>query len=204
MFWSLGAGLTGLFQLNTVTVSQLVLVSELVSQLVTRLTTNAGTGINLALSFTRKRPAISSPTLNHSRQKRLTESSKLLVHELTGYKARHISTPPGRHLNFENIHESAAKINRWCGQKTASQIKQIIDRAQLTRASSLIRINAIYSKATWHHQFNAKNTSERDFFMESGYAVPVRMMTKILNLKTCENIPLLNAGVCQLPYKWRN
>jgi serine protease inhibitor len=69
----------------------------------------------------------------------------------------------------------------------------------ITRASSLIRINAIYSNATWHHQFNVKTTSERDFFMESGHAVPVRMMTKILNLKTCENIPLLNAGVCQLP-----
>ena len=104
-------------------------------------------------------------------------------------------------LNFKNRHESAARINKWCRVKTENQIKQIIDPAHKSRASCLILINAIYFKATWHHQFNSKNTHERDFFLENGHVAPLRMMTNILNLKICENMPGLNAGVCQLPYK---
>ncbi len=40
--------------------------------------------------------------------------------------------------------------------------------------------------------------------MDNNHVRPVRMMTKILNLKICEQIPGLNAGVCQMPYKGQN
>ena len=84
----------------------------------------------------------------------------------------------GMHLvDFENAPESARKqINNWVSNQTNKRIENIIPPGMLDPSTRLALANAIYFKATWEHEFDRKETSDKPFTLLDGETVSVPMM----------------------------
>jgi serpin B len=84
----------------------------------------------------------------------------------------------GMHLvDFEKAPESARKqINDWVSNQTNKRIQDIIPPGMLDPSTRLALANAIYFKATWEHEFDPKETSDRPFTLLDGETVSVPMM----------------------------
>ena len=104
-------------------------------------------------------------------------------------------------LNFENGDDSAARINKWCEEKTENKIKNLIGRDEIKSHTGCILINATYFKAQWRHPFKSWKTTNDMFCMENGERKETRIMEMTVTLKICQDIAGLKARVCQLPYK---
>ena len=66
------------------------------------------------------------------------------------------------------------KINGWCKENTNGKIPSIIDEIKPTDMMYLI--NALYFKAPWRNEFNAKATKKQDFTTAGGEKVQAEMM----------------------------
>ena len=108
-------------------------------------------------------------------------------------------------LNFSNAAQTTAAINEWCAKNTENKIENvIIDRNEIEQKPCLLFANVVYFKAELLKQFQACNTVASDFFLENGQQSQVQMMNMTEDLFTCENVPGLNARVCELPFKFEN
>ncbi len=86
-------------------------------------------------------------------------------------------------------------INGWVDEKTHSKIEKIID--QINPESFMFLINAIYFKGAWEYEFDKKETSNREFYLEDGSTVTVPMMNQEIDLNMFTHERFVSA---ELPY----
>jgi serine protease inhibitor len=81
-------------------------------------------------------------------------------------------------VDFIN-HPSAAqnRINSWVARKTDGKIQNLIEKGQLTPATTLILCNAIYFKGKWQTQFDPADTKPAPFDIATNQTVTVPMMS---------------------------
>lgn len=72
--------------------------------------------------------------------------------------------------------KSRVTINNWVEDKTNDKIKDLIPEGVLTPMTRLVLTNAIYFKADWDSQFEAKDTRDGPFQLDSGQSVTAPMM----------------------------
>lgn len=85
-------------------------------------------------------------------------------------------------LDFKTDTEnSRVTINNWVEDKTNDKIKDLIPAGMLSPATRLVLTNAIYFKANWSSQFDAKDTWDGKFKLGSGESVDARMMYQTSN-----------------------
>ena len=73
---------------------------------------------------------------------------------------------------------SAARdlINGWVARQTANRIPKLLSPADVTEATRLVLVNAIYLKANWAHEFDPDQTKSRPFTTGDGKAIRVPTM----------------------------
>ena len=82
-------------------------------------------------------------------------------------------------VDFFTAHESArVVINDWVAQKTRDKIKDLLEKDNVTSATKLILVNAIYFSSAWLEPFNKADTREDPFYMGKDKQKPVPMMTR--------------------------
>lgn len=87
------------------------------------------------------------------------------------------------------------EINKWCSNKTAGRIPQIID--EISTDQVMFLLNALYFKSSWASAFDRKNTFDAEFHGENGDAkVPFMHQTETFTYGEMEG----NQYVV-LPYK---
>ena len=97
-------------------------------------------------------------------------------------------------LNFKiDTENSRITINNWVEDKTNDKIKNLIPKGILSRMTRLVLTNAIYFKADWLNQFDAKDTWDGKFKLNSGQSVDTDMMhqTNNYNYGETDNLRLL-------------
>lgn len=63
-------------------------------------------------------------------------------------------------IDIEDKEGSSNKINKWCAEKTFDLIKEIITPENITPATSMIAVNAVYFESPWANEWNVKNNTE--------------------------------------------
>ncbi len=82
-----------------------------------------------------------------------------------------------RLVDFQGNAEAARRqINDWVSDQTHKRIQDILAPGVLDSATRLVLANAIYFKATWEHEFEANDTSDREFHLLDGSTVTVPTM----------------------------
>ena len=81
-------------------------------------------------------------------------------------------------VDYESAVEAARKtINDWVSRQTAKRIPQLLSAQDLTAATRLVLVNAIYMKANWLHEFETNATKPKTFTRLDGSRVKVPTMT---------------------------
>jgi serpin B len=86
----------------------------------------------------------------------------------------------GLHLvDYKTDPEAARQaINGWVSQRTAGRIPELLAPSNVTAATRLYLVNAIYLKAEWEEWFNEDATEKAPFTRLDGSKVDVDMMTR--------------------------
>lgn len=101
-------------------------------------------------------------------------------------------------LDFRTQSEvSRVAINQTIAKQTQDKIKDLIPPGAVPSDTNLILTNAVYFKAEWAEQFNAKRTQNKPFFAAGGDPVQVPTMHQKLHTNYFENDEL---QVLELPY----
>lgn len=80
-------------------------------------------------------------------------------------------------VDFAGATEQARQtINAWVEKQTKDKIKELLKPGILTSDSRLVLTNAIYFKAAWMRQFEAKDTKQEDFQLGADKKIKVPMM----------------------------
>ena len=74
--------------------------------------------------------------------------------------------------------ESRVRINDWVTEETEGKIKDLLPPGIIDESTRLVLTNAIYFNASWHWQFNPRDTEARPFHLDGGGTVAVPMMTE--------------------------
>jgi serpin B len=84
----------------------------------------------------------------------------------------------GVHLaDFLNQAEPARKaINNWVSDKTKDKINDLLPKDSVGADTRMVLVNAIYFKADWFTQFEAKSTGDGAFHLLDGTEVTAKMM----------------------------
>ena len=69
-------------------------------------------------------------------------------------------------------------INGWVKRQTLGRIPELLTPADLTDATRLVLVNAIYLKAEWARPFDPENTANRPFTTAAGRTVTVPTMSQ--------------------------
>ncbi|HEU4671583.1 MAG TPA: serpin family protein [Candidatus Limnocylindrales bacterium] len=72
-----------------------------------------------------------------------------------------------------------AAINDWVSRQTATRIPQLLGPTDLTTATRLVLVNAIYLKANWLQEFDPDGTTPRRFTRADGSTVRVPTMSRL-------------------------
>jgi serine protease inhibitor len=80
-------------------------------------------------------------------------------------------------LNFESP-EALARINGWVSRETKGKIPQILRPADVTPATTLVLLNAIYFKGAWTKSFDARETRPGTFRLADGREKQVPTMAR--------------------------
>ena len=67
-------------------------------------------------------------------------------------------------------------INAWVARQTHDRIKKLLGPTDVTSATRLALVNAIYLKANWQHEFDPQRTVDRAFTTSLGASVRVPTM----------------------------
>lgn len=65
-------------------------------------------------------------------------------------------------------------VNGWCSEKTHGMIPKILD--EISPATRLLLMNAVYFKATWTEKFDPADTRDETFTMEDGQTATMPLM----------------------------
>ncbi len=97
-----------------------------------------------------------------------------------------------RLVDFRADAEAARRaINAWVKQQTRGRIPDLLQPIDVTTATRLALVNALYLKAPWENPFQRGDTKPGSFTRLDGSRVSVPMM----NLVQCQGL-----GLCSLPY----
>ena len=72
-----------------------------------------------------------------------------------------------------------AEINQWAEARTDGRIKDLLSADDVTGATRLMLVNAIYLKADWAHEFSPEYTATNEFRLANGARVEVPFMRQI-------------------------
>jgi len=87
-------------------------------------------------------------------------------------------------------------INDWVSDKTHDRIKDLLKKGDITTATRLVLVNAIYMKAAWQYQFDENATRPQTFHLP-GEDLTVEMMHQTNRYKYAEGD---GYQVLELPY----
>lgn len=102
-------------------------------------------------------------------------------------------------IDFQQVQQSAYKINSWVSNATRNRIPQIVNENDLIDPH-LILANAIYFKGQWKYPFNRSSTTNEDFKDEDGNILGKVPMMKHLSTFVYGYINQVEAYVLVLPY----
>jgi serpin B len=97
-----------------------------------------------------------------------------------------------------NSSGAANDINAWVSLQTQGQIPTLLQPSDLSSASRLVLVNAVYFKGTWDAGFDVSQTAPRTFTRADGTTVPVPTMTGLMNVGVGGSTAL---SLYELPYK---
>ena len=84
-----------------------------------------------------------------------------------------------RTVDFANACGEARKtINLWVENRTEQKIKELLQETDLDRSTALVLTNAIYFKGEWARRFDASQTRERPFLIDSDHKVMAPTMSQ--------------------------
>lgn len=92
-----------------------------------------------------------------------------------------------------------AEINTWVEEQTENKIKELLKPGTVSTMTRLALVNAIYFKGNWMNKFDAANTKEMPFHVESDHSKPVQMMYQTKKL-FYNYVPDLGLQILGLPY----
>jgi len=75
-----------------------------------------------------------------------------------------------------NPDASRQTINRWVEDKTSGKIENLLSPGVINAATRLVLTNAIYFKGDWSNPYNAQDTRDEDFHLDSGSTEKAKMM----------------------------
>jgi serpin B len=87
------------------------------------------------------------------------------------------------------------EINAWCADKTNDKIKKVVD--QISPATVMFLINAIYFNGNWKYQFDEESVLEQVFTNDEGEEFNVDMMQQEASLNYYSNDEI---QMVELPY----
>uniref|UniRef100_A0A8C8AJX7 Serpin domain-containing protein n=1 Tax=Otus sunia TaxID=257818 RepID=A0A8C8AJX7_9STRI len=102
--------------------------------------------------------------------------------------------------NFQTAPEQSRKeINAWVEKQTEGKIKNLLASQDVTIATKMVLVNAVYFKAEWEMKFPAENTNLQPFRLSKNKTKPVKMMYMrhtfpVLIMET------MNFKMIELPY----
>jgi len=83
-----------------------------------------------------------------------------------------------RYVDFVRQSETARnEINNWVKEKTQGKIANLLSPNNLTAATRMVLVSAIYMKARWATLFNKENTTQLPFFSVRNQTMSVPTMT---------------------------
>jgi len=95
------------------------------------------------------------------------------------------------------------RINTWVSDKTNQRIKNLLSSTDVTPATKLVLVNAIYFKGNWAEKFDVKNTQPETFTRLDGTTESVPLMHK--KMKQASYVDVTDGAVplqiLSLPYK---
>lgn len=106
-------------------------------------------------------------------------------------------------INFGDSVTAAKTINTWIEEQTQNCIKNLISNEMLNHQTQAVLINAIHFKGKWKHRFDANNTVEKEFWINTNQQVLVKTMNATTNFRYAE-LPELHAAAIELPYRASN
>ncbi len=105
-------------------------------------------------------------------------------------------------LDFvKNPGQASSEINNWVSKNTNNKIKNIASPNMFDPLTRAVLTNAIYFKGKWEHQFDKKDTKQKDFTLESGKKVQIPTMQlrdDELKFNYCESDGI---QILEMPYK---
>jgi len=90
------------------------------------------------------------------------------------------------------------EISKWVESKTNNKIKDLFAEGSLNAMTRLVLTNAVYFKGLWESPFEKANTSQQDFYLDSGSKVSVSMMNKKESFNYAESG---GVKVLEMPYQ---
>nr|WGN96274.1 setae polypeptide [Ochrogaster lunifer] len=103
-------------------------------------------------------------------------------------------------LDFAKPADAAAIINKWASEKTKGHITQPVSKDSLDPVTAAALFNVIFFQGHWHVPFNASNTKDKDFHVNSKTTLKKPMMHLLQSLYYTESKDL-GARMIELPYK---
>jgi len=80
-------------------------------------------------------------------------------------------------VDYQNQAAAARlKVNAWVAEKTQDKIKDILGPEDVTPATRLLLVNAIYFKGAWTSPFDSKDTEDAPYYLSDGSKQNVAMM----------------------------
>jgi serine protease inhibitor len=113
---------------------------------------------------------------------------------------------PLQQVDFSgNPGASASSINQWVSKETNAKIPALLQPGDVTSATALVLVDAIYFDGVWDVGFDPNDTSPRPFTLSDGTLASVPTMSGTVNLgmgsAMLASQPL---SVYELPYKGRS
>ncbi len=97
--------------------------------------------------------------------------------------------------------EARVRINDWVSDETEGKVKDLLAPGTIDESTRLVLTNAIYFNASWHWQFDQRDTEARPFHLDGGGTVSVPMMTE--TTKDFYGYAKSNGyQAVDLPYSW--
>ena len=76
----------------------------------------------------------------------------------------------------DHLADAVSKINQWCAKNTNDKIKKIVSESDVSSATRMVLMNAVYFNAKWQDEFDPKDTKPERFQHADGSRSRVQMM----------------------------
>ncbi|KAG6453637.1 hypothetical protein O3G_MSEX008272 [Manduca sexta] len=103
-------------------------------------------------------------------------------------------------VDFDNTVGAAELINQWVENKTNEKIKDLFSSDSFNADTRLVLVNALYFMGNWKNQFDAMDTIERPFHIDTQSSVNIPMMSQEGKFKYGESSDL-QARLLEMRYE---